>query len=28
VPTDDGFAFVLRDPSSGAPHLQGRTIRG
>jgi acyl dehydratase len=28
MPTDDGFAFVLRDPRSGAPHLQGRTIRG
>jgi acyl dehydratase len=24
--TDEGFAFVLRDPRSGAPHLQGRTI--
>jgi acyl dehydratase len=28
VPTGDGFAFVLRDPRSGAPHLQGRTTRG
>jgi acyl dehydratase len=28
MPTDDGFAFVLRDPRSGAPHLQGRTVRG
>ena len=27
VQTDDGFAFVLRDPRSGAPHLQGRTTR-
>ena len=25
--TDEGFAFVLRDPRSGAPHLQGRTTR-
>ena len=25
--SDEGFAFVLRDPRSGAPHLQGRTIR-
>ena len=23
--SDEGFAFVLRDPRSGAPHLQGRT---
>jgi acyl dehydratase len=28
VPTDDGFAFVLRDPRSGVVHLQGRTVRG
>jgi acyl dehydratase len=27
VQTDEGFAFVLRDPRSGAPHLQGRTTR-
>jgi acyl dehydratase len=27
VRTDEGFAFVLRDPRSGAPHLQGRTTR-
>jgi acyl dehydratase len=27
VPSDEGFAFVLRDPRSGAPHLQGRTTR-
>ncbi len=27
VPGDEGFAFVLRDPRSGAPHLQGRTTR-
>ena len=27
APSDEGFAFVLRDPSSGAPHLQGRTTR-
>ena len=25
--SDEGFAFVLRDPRSGAPHLQGRTTR-
>ena len=27
APSDEGFAFVLRDPRSGAPHLQGRTTR-
>ena len=24
-PTDDGFAFSLSNPRSGAPHLNGRT---
>jgi acyl dehydratase len=28
VQTDEGFAFVLRDPRSGAPHLQGRATPG
>jgi len=27
-PTDDGYAFSLTDPESGAPHLAGRTVRG
>jgi hypothetical protein len=27
-PTDDGYAFSLTNPKSGAPHLAGRTVRG
>ena len=27
-PTDDGYAFSLSSPRSGAPHLAGRTVRG
>ncbi|GAA4719853.1 MaoC/PaaZ C-terminal domain-containing protein [Nocardioides conyzicola] len=27
-PTDDGYAFSLSNPTSGAPHLAGRTTRG
>jgi hypothetical protein len=27
-PTDDGYAFSLSNPESGAPHLAGRTVRG
>jgi hypothetical protein len=27
-PTDDGYAFSLTNPRSGAPHLAGRTVRG
>ena len=27
-PTDTGYAFALTDPRSGAPHLQGRAVRG
>jgi len=26
-PTDDGYAFSLTDPKTGAPHLVGRTVR-
>jgi acyl dehydratase len=26
-PTDDGYAFSLSNPKSGAPHLAGRTVR-
>ena len=26
-PTDTGFAFSMTDPRSGAPHVQGRTVR-
>lgn len=26
-PTDDGYAFSLTDPKSGAPHLAGRAVR-
>jgi acyl dehydratase len=26
-PTDDGYAFSLSNPKSGAPHLTGRTVR-
>ena len=26
-PTDDDFAFVMADPRTGAPHVQGRTTR-
>jgi MaoC like domain len=27
-PTDDGYAFSLSNPQTGAPHLAGRTVRG
>jgi hypothetical protein len=27
-PADDGYAFSLTNPRSGAPHLAGRTVRG